>query len=563
MLDQNSVIRKLQATLEVPDGEVEHRAWLTMESSVGFLDANAGTDSIVLFLSAGHMFVVSAIVPTASVSSPDFTDLMNWDTDPWSSWSLWTSAEGGRVENPLASDASKTIAEGEQLVFLRSFEGVPERSGYVEILQKFTHLMGLHFMPERDAWCRLDKHGDLEDVVRVVQLDPTEASPRSGRVVLCDRDTLARYAAMTDGTLVRVFDYTYTGPNFGGWTSQEQTEKTLGPNIRYRYTRNSGPACYLRGAEVVPLDAPSKQEIAESWHRDEDKQYASFIAQDWKNNRIVEVSCGPDALANYFTESEKPFEITPAFFRPEVLLKYKGDREKYRLADRSVSCRGAWELRTFDINTEGQVHTYLRYLRDLPFEEQLHWKQYNEQPRAPISARALKTDIEGNWSDEYDPLPSLKYKLRKLADQNARWWKLRAADLPERAYYPVTTSPDEWADEILNLDQLLVEGFVEKALRARCGVTDLRTRSLGLLEACLMQYGFDEERAREILKPLRELHDLRTKVKGHASGAEAKTIRQSAIRKFGSLAQHYRDLVTRCDESLDALTTALSAVEPT
>jgi hypothetical protein len=33
---------------------------------------------------------------------------------------------------------------------------------------------------------------------------------------------------------------------------------------------------------------------------------------------------------------------------------------------------------TFDINDEGQVHTYLRYLRDLPYKGQLYWKAFNE-----------------------------------------------------------------------------------------------------------------------------------------------------------------------------------------
>ena len=55
------------------------------------------------------------------------------------------------------------------------------------------------------------------------------------------------------------------------------------------------------------------------------------MAHDRKHDRIAEISCAPSALANYFTESDLPFEITPAFFHPEVLLKYKMDREKYWL----------------------------------------------------------------------------------------------------------------------------------------------------------------------------------------------------------------------------------------
>ena len=89
------------------------------------------------------------------------------------------------------------------------------------------------------------------------------------------------------------------------------------------------------------------------------RQYAAFTAVDWKNNVICEISCAPGATSNYFTRSDLPFEMSPVFFRPEVLLKYKADSDKYRLAGRSISCRGGWSLQTYDINDAGQVHTYL------------------------------------------------------------------------------------------------------------------------------------------------------------------------------------------------------------
>ena len=145
-------------------------------------------------------------------------------------------------------------------------------------------------------------------------------------------------------------------------------------------------------------------------------------------------------------------------------MKYKSDREKYRLETRSVSCRGTWHLETFDVNDAGQIHTYLKYLSHLPYEEQLHWKQYNEKPKAPISKRAFATDFEGQFYDAYDPLSSLKYKLEKINREKVGWWTLRTDDLTEKVQYPYTSSRDEWADEILNLDQLIVEGLEEKWL---------------------------------------------------------------------------------------------------
>jgi hypothetical protein len=185
------------------------------------------------------------------------------------------------------------------------------------------------------------------------------------------------------------------------------------------------------------------------------RAYESFIAHDFKNGLVREISTAPGATANYFTNSDLPFETSPAFFRPEVLSKYKADSEKYSLEGGSISCRGTWHLETFDLNDAGQVHTYIVYLRNLPHEEQLHWKAYNEPPKAPLSKRAIKTDFEGDWDIEYDSLPSLKQRLTDIQERGEPWWTLRSEDLPARVQYPATTSPDEWANELMNLEQLL------------------------------------------------------------------------------------------------------------
>lgn len=120
-----------------------------------------------------------------------------------------------------------------------------------------------------------------------------------------------------------------------------------------------------------------------------------------------------------------------------MLLKYKNDFEKYHLEDRSISCRNAWSLETYDINEAGQVHTYLIYLQRLPYEEQLYWKSFNEEPRGSISKRALTTDFKGDWYTAYDPLASLKEFVQQLDHLQGPWWTLRSEQLLVRAHYPL------------------------------------------------------------------------------------------------------------------------------
>ncbi|WP_155636014.1 hypothetical protein [Burkholderia stagnalis] len=109
---------------------------------------------------------------------------------------------------------------------------------------------------------------------------------------------------------------------------------------------------------TIPL-----QQLIDEWKEESSptrtKEYATFKIFDRKNNVEVETSCAPEFLSNYFQKSDLPWEISPAFFRPDVLHRFKADPEKYSLDDRSISCRNAWYLKSYDINEAGQVHAYI------------------------------------------------------------------------------------------------------------------------------------------------------------------------------------------------------------
>ncbi|MGH6897213.1 MAG: hypothetical protein ACREJ5_11810 [Geminicoccaceae bacterium] len=392
-------IEKLLGLSTAPDDSEAFERWLEQGDALSFLRDNASASDVVVYAGLPHTFIHAVLVPEASVSPPEIRDLMSWSCNTYSSWSVVSSASQVCIQSPLSHSGSKTLACGEQLVFGRSFEGVPERERYIEILQKFVHVSGIHHMPERSAWCRLDRRGDIEDVVRVHNVE-ARGDHYGSTVVTINHRLLHEYAALTQATLVWMFDFTRFRPSLLGmcdFRGKQQFEDESG--LSYRYAVQPGCASYLRGIQIghAPL---SRDEILQHlWGGDRDaaKQYAALIVYDWKHRRVTEMSCAPSALANYFTESDLPFEATPAFFHPKVLLKYKADREKYQLKTRSISYRGAWHLETYDINDAGQIHTYLVYLSRLPYEEQLHWKQYNEPPKAPISERAFTTDFKGKW----------------------------------------------------------------------------------------------------------------------------------------------------------------------
>ena len=232
--------------------------------------------------------------------------------------------------------------------------------------------------------------------------------------------------------------------------------------------------------------------IASLEREDDEREYASFLAIDWKHDTVRECSSDPEQLGNYFVQSDPPFETSPAFFKPEVIAKYKQDPDKYTIDQGHITCRGAWSLR-FDSNNAGQIQVYLIDLSHLPYQEQLYWKSFNAEPKAGIAEHVFKRDFEGSWDLPHDPLVGLKQLLRDFPSASYRgedWaiWQLAHRDQLDKLTYVMTDSFKEWKDQILELAQVLGDGLRKAEIRKvaqylRCD--DAQLGSIKLLKRCL------------------------------------------------------------------------------
>jgi hypothetical protein len=538
---------------------------LDAEGAIDFLLENANRDEIVIYASAGAVLIHGVLAPTAQVTPADHDDLLRAYVMPEDSWCIqksWGGGEGHRIylEPPLSHPGCTSLAGGEKLVFRRSFTGVAEVRWPLELSQKLVHSLGVYWVEERSAFCRLDNKGDIEDVIRVIWLKNANAESNAVVVTILIKE-LATYMALADMSLVLKFDFTRTDPKaFIGWDQQSQATNKSAPDLFYS-SGSSANASYTSGCMIL-RPAVTVEQLAQEWKEEEDpknKQYATFKILDWKNERQIETSCAPEFLSNYFEKerTDKPFEISPTFFRPEVLMRFKSDPEKFDLTDRTIGCRNAWYLKTYDINEVGQVHTYIGYLANLPYEEQLYWQSFNEWPKGPISKRAYENDFEGQFSSEYDPLHMIKYKIRQLDEKSPDWWKARGDTLLDAARYPATDSTSEWGDEILALDQLLVEGFLSKSLRhlaeAAGRTLDKQWQSIRLLQDLLEARGLTLEEARTVMEPLAILHALRSKLKGHGAPAERMAAAKRARTEHGTLRAHFTALAAGCDQAFIAI----------
>lgn len=551
-----STTRALIQMATKPDRQSqEYGAWIEQEDFLAFLRDERQRNEVVLYAGLKHCFLYGIAVPSSAVSPIDVDDLLGWSCNPFSSWGLRHGYREGAserqmsIEPPLSSCGSKTLKHGEQLLFIREFDGHRDDRTYVELSQKVAHLLGLHLVPERSAYCRLDENGDFEEVVRIHKLP-------DGRVVTIKREDLDVLLLMLESSYVLLFYSPRFDPeNFTSWgDGPEEHVSLVEESLYYRGRANMGCGSYLRGFQVTAPVINERLRRRLMWESPEPKQYATFIVQDWKHGVVHECSCDPAQLGNYFVESDLPLQTSPAFFRPEVLLKYKADPDKYQIEGRSIHCRGAWFLKSYDINEASQVHAYLCDLNLLPYAEQLYWKSFNEAPKAGISARAYKSDFLAQWDTSPDPLASLKRRLQALNGSGITWWSLKNPQLPDRVHYPVTDSQEEWANELMALDQLVVEGLSRSYFKSKAeaaGITvEPQWGSLKLISEVLLHAQVNEEEATAVVAPLKSLHDLRSKMKGHAGGSDAKALRNAMIDKHGDLKSHFRALADDCDRAI-------------
>jgi len=210
----------LKELATAPSQKEAYDLWLQMKDVIAFLRGNAGSDEFVIYAAHPYPFLNTVFVPKTSMQSSNRDELASWDLNPWSTWEI-SVAPGETfdvsISGPLADCRTKIFRGGEQLVFGRSFQGRLGNKHYYEIFQKYLHLLGLHFLAERNAYCRLDEHGDVEEVIRVLEID--EKSGREGPIIIIKRVFLDRYALLTDSVIIRLFDFTrFRQSAFHGWS---------------------------------------------------------------------------------------------------------------------------------------------------------------------------------------------------------------------------------------------------------------------------------------------------------------------------------------------------------
>jgi len=559
--EHKTFIQKILNIDEMPESDEDYAEWIKAGEHINLLLENESDEEIIVYASGPFSYMHSLLIPIDKFEAIDKSDIHSWSARPHSPRSAYVSGGGKKkrmwVEHGVTSLGAEAPEGVNQLVYCRHFEGwTGEGRNYIEILQEFVHLSGIHWRPEYGAYCKIDNQGDISPIVSITGF---EDKPDDISLVTIRRASLDEYLAVSDLVLIRLFDFTLVKfSDFNGYGDKDEYTESVG-SVHYRQRVSPGHAAYTNGFQILyPREGYDEtiEKIQTRWFDDGEKKYVTFVSHDWRNKCLTEISTNPNATTNYFDadKNELPFELSPAFFKPEVVLKYKADRDKYTIKTRRMSCRGAWELKSYDVNTAGQIHAYISDLRKLPYNEQLHWLSYNEAPKAPISDRARTTDFLGQFTSIIDPLDQLKKSLADYEKCDVIWWKITDIKLWDNLTTPITSSRDEWAEGFMDLSKLVVEGLQIKAVRQTLKDKDVKfereERSIKLLER--LWENFDPAVATK-LTALREIQHIRSKAKGHSGSSEAVSLSKTAIATHGNHTNHFNDVVMRLIDELECI----------
>ena len=262
------------------------------------------------------------------------------------------------------------------LVLYRSFDGAFRK--YVELDEEFRLYHNLAEDRDRGLLLSFDTSGREIEVVRITQ-----------NKVQARLKYLRQFQAATGLYLaVYVESVRYSQIRLTDVPENEQRREEIGSQLYWRriisnrnvFGKEFETLSLLLGKAII---APPPRESAgiRPFAKDNKKPDVAFIVDVDQNGNEFEYTSNPDELDNYFGANPGAYHyLTPVYFRREVLAKYFSEPERYSVSDGRLRCLGLWSCH-IDNDLDSYVVVFLGDLgRALPYEERLHWRQFNMPP---------------------------------------------------------------------------------------------------------------------------------------------------------------------------------------
>lgn len=422
------------------------------------------------FIESGWITVSAECLHSALVSDEKLSDAL--------SQYEWDLRRGSNGVSEIWSDGKWSFCHDgidvlEPFVLYRSANY--DIDNYVELSQDFRVLLNMHdwyVSPTEHCFVVDNENGDWEKVAEI-----------KGVTVRIKLTILRKYLALRRMNLLLFFDEMR-------FSQQSFQELGLTPVMNQIvkddddiYNYSSLVNCHADGNKSggwimgkCVLRYREKDYNRDSFEQD-DKQYAEFIYDYDDEGDPMSHSCKKESLSNYFVANgDNPLEMTPIFFKKEVLAKYYSNPNKYTVSDGAVGCEGSWSL-YIDNDHRNYVIVPLVYLGNLDYSEQLYWKGYNVSPERDMgfSKTAYTRWIEGKFCDPTFPDLQFKYRFKQF---NKKWEKqfgwplfLPLIDEDEHRYktlHCLTTENNhsDFDEQILSMTKLVVDSLNQKCLQS-------------------------------------------------------------------------------------------------
>lgn len=460
--------------------------------------------------------------------------------------------EGHEIVEYLRYGESSGI---EPLVIYREFYVM--REGYFEINEEFRLFHRLYHDRKQDHYIKIDDAGN-EHLVATVE--PKRINIRLQEIQQFIAIKEMHLAVMFDARENSTVTLKYLGLEKSG---KDYRKGLLAYSLYYGDLRSGGTRAFTRliGKRLFP---PFPKEKSGFWGfaADEKKESADFIIDvDMHGDEII-YSSNPDRLSDNFGGNPgDPHYLTPVHFRKEVLDKYYQQPSKYSVEDGYLRCGALWGM-TMDNHHSDQVVAWLGDLgRDLPYEEQLHWRSYNLPPSGGVSETFYKRQILAEFTDSDHPEHVFKYRYQGLAEicNKVLSWPILLPLSKEDDHFfaairiPATDEQKDFDDLVLGLTKILVDSLNEKELNKFIPIAERGEikGSISRLEKALIAFGVAGYEKH--IKFLRDLQNLRSCSTAHRKGNNYRKIAEELGIDNQSLRTVFEGILTKGIQYLEFL----------
>ena len=415
----------------------------------------------------------------------------------------------------------------EPLIIDRIFHEM--RSDYKEISEEFRLFHRLYHDRKLNHYLKFDDDGN-ETVVAIVEENK----------ILIRVKEVRQFLAIRDMHLSIQFDcrehskFLLEELEFEEGEKKRRNDLTTW-NIYYgNFDGNSDYSALSRliGKRLVPPLPKSKSGL---WGFEEkaDKRYMEFIIKldEYANEETY--SSNPSLLSNFFgANPDAPNYLTAVHFRKQVLDKYFQQPSKYSIEDSMLRCGSLWSIQ-IDNHHGDKVCAWLGDLgRDLPYQEQLHWRSFNIPPQGSVSNTYFRRQIMAEFADSDRPehLFAIRYdQLQEDCRKLLGWQLLLPLDSGDTYHIksvriPASDEQRDFDELVLGLTKILIDSLNEKELNKLIPETDRPNLkgSISRLEAVLNSSKEDDYESQ--ISFLRKLQSLRSSSSAHRKGSNYRKV---------------------------------------